>query len=51
VGEVRSRGLELEAAGKIADNFSLIAAYTLLDAEIAKNTTGLEGNTLNNSPS
>ncbi|MDZ7970652.1 MAG: TonB-dependent siderophore receptor [Nostoc sp. DedSLP03] len=51
VGEVRSRGLELQVGGKMTDNLSLIAAYTLLDAQITKNTTGQEGNTLVNSPS
>ncbi|WP_414551043.1 TonB-dependent siderophore receptor [Anabaena sp. CCY 0017] len=51
VGEVRSRGLELQMAGKVTDNFSLIAAYTLLDAEVTKNTTGLQGNNFVNSPS
>jgi len=44
VGEVRSRGLELDVAGKITDNFSLIATYTLLDAEITESTTGFQGN-------
>jgi len=51
VGEVRSRGLELQVVGEVTDNFSLIAAYTLLDAQITKNTTGLQGNTFVNSPS
>ncbi|MBW4647014.1 MAG: TonB-dependent siderophore receptor [Goleter apudmare HA4340-LM2] len=51
VGEVRSRGLELQVAGKVTDNFSLITAYTLLDAEITKNNTGQQGNTFVNSPS
>ncbi|NMF63809.1 TonB-dependent siderophore receptor [Brasilonema octagenarum] len=51
VGEVRSRGLELQAAGKVTDNLSLIAAYTLLDTKINKNSEGLHGNTFINSPS
>jgi iron complex outermembrane receptor protein len=51
VGDVRTRGLELDISGKITDNFSLIAAYThFFEAEIIKNNSGLEGNRLANAP-
>ena len=40
-GKVRSRGVELDAAGQITDNISVIASYTYDDAIIVKdNTTG-----------
>ena len=45
VGTQRTRGLELELVGSVTDNFSVIAGYSYLDAEITDNTTGLEGNT------
>ena len=35
-GEVRHRGLELEASADLALGFSMIAAYTYLDAEITR---------------
>lgn len=51
VGDVRTRGLELDVTGKITDNFSLIAAYThFFEADIIKNDSGLEGNRFNNVP-
>ncbi|MDX2243006.1 MAG: TonB-dependent siderophore receptor [Leptolyngbyaceae cyanobacterium bins.302] len=50
VGDIRSRGFELDIAGKITDNFSLITAYTLQDAEITKSILGIEGNTPINTP-
>ena len=36
VGEVRSRGLELEAKGKVTRNLSVIAAYAYTDAETTR---------------
>lgn len=36
VGEVRSRGLELEAKGEVAPGFSLVGSYTYLDAEVTE---------------
>ncbi|MBW4687960.1 MAG: TonB-dependent siderophore receptor [Komarekiella atlantica HA4396-MV6] len=51
VGDIRSRGFELDISGKVTENFSLIAAYTLLDSEITKSVVpGLEGNRPINSP-
>jgi iron complex outermembrane recepter protein len=45
IGEVRVRGLDLEAKAEITTNWSLTAAYSYLDAEIIENgTNGNEGN-------
>jgi iron complex outermembrane receptor protein len=38
-GEVRSRGIELEARGNVTSNLELIAAVSFLDTEVAKSTT------------
>lgn len=35
-GEVRVRGLELEAKAKLTDNFDVIASYTYLNAEVTQ---------------
>ncbi|MCR9072736.1 MAG: TonB-dependent siderophore receptor [Alphaproteobacteria bacterium] len=43
-GEQRSRGLELEAAMKLTENFDLVAGYSYIDAEITKSNNGDEGN-------
>lgn len=40
IGEVRVRGLDLEAKAEVTDNLSLTAAYSYLDAEITENGTG-----------
>jgi iron complex outermembrane receptor protein len=37
-GEIHSRGLELEARGKLADNLELIAALSLLDTEVSESS-------------
>ncbi len=45
-GEVRSRGIELEAKASLTDNIDIIAAYTYTDAKITKTndtTTLLDG--------
>ncbi|MGI6245765.1 MAG: TonB-dependent siderophore receptor [Pseudochelatococcus sp.] len=39
IGEVRVRGLDLEAKAELANNISLTAAYSYLDAEIAEDGT------------
>ena len=40
-GETRSRGVELELAGKLTDNISVVGSYTYDDARVTKdNTTG-----------
>lgn len=36
VGEIRSRGFELEAQGKVTDNFSVVAGYSYNDSRISK---------------
>ncbi len=38
LGEVRSRGLELEASAEVIDNLSLVGSVTLIDAETTKTT-------------
>lgn len=43
-GEVRHRGLELEARGQLTEQLSLVAGYTFLDAEITKSNDGDAGN-------
>jgi iron complex outermembrane receptor protein len=43
-GEVRHRGLELEAKAELDFGLSLTAAYTYLDAEITKDNDGYVGN-------
>ncbi|MGK9418161.1 TonB-dependent siderophore receptor [Pseudomonas cedrina] len=42
VGEVRSRGLELEAKTEITPNLSLIASYAYIDARITKSDIASE---------
>lgn len=42
VGEIRSRGFELEAQGRIAERFSLIGAYAYNDSRISKSTIAAE---------
>lgn len=42
-GEVRSRGLELEARTELTANLSLIAQYTYLDAAITRSNDGDRG--------
>ncbi len=42
VGEIHSRGFELEAQGRIGDRFSLIGAYAYNDSRISKSTIAAE---------
>jgi iron complex outermembrane recepter protein len=42
-GEVRSRGVELEANATLTDRLSVVASYTWLDMEITRNNDGNEG--------
>ncbi|MFC5694784.1 TonB-dependent siderophore receptor [Pseudomonas sp. GCM10022186] len=46
-GEVSSRGLELDLAGQLTDEISLIGSYAWIDAEVTKDPV-LEGNRLQN---
>ncbi|MBD2562258.1 MULTISPECIES: TonB-dependent siderophore receptor [Nostoc] len=51
VGDIRSRGFELDVTGKVTENLSLIAAYTYLDSEITTSVVpGQEGNRPINTP-
>lgn len=45
-GEVRSRGVELEAKASLTEQLDLVAAYTYLDTEYTKDNSGLEGKEL-----
>lgn len=42
LGEVRSRGLELEAQANLTESLSLVASYTKLDPETTKSTRAAE---------
>ncbi|WP_252273384.1 TonB-dependent siderophore receptor [Pseudomonas subflava] len=42
LGEVRSRGIELEAQANVTENISLIASYTKLDPETTKTSVPAE---------
>lgn len=47
IGEVRVRGLDLEAKAELQNNISLTAAYAYLDSEIVRNgTAGNEGKSM-----
>lgn len=43
-GEVRHRGVELEARGQVTEQLSVVAGYTYLDARITKSNDGDAGN-------
>lgn len=43
LGEVRSRGIEVDLAGRVTDTLSVIASYALTDARITKSNDGHEG--------
>ncbi len=49
-GAVRSRGVELDVAGRVTQRNSLIGSYSYTDAEVTRDPT-LEGNRLWNVPS
>jgi iron complex outermembrane receptor protein len=46
VGEVRSRGFEVEAKATIAENLDLIGSYTYVESKIQKSNTGTIGQSL-----
>lgn len=50
VGEVRSRGIELDVVGEIADGWNIIASYAYTDAEIIEDNFFSVGNRLTNVP-
>lgn len=41
-GEVRSRGLELQGTGEVGGGFSVIGAYTYLNAKVTRSNNALE---------
>ncbi|MBJ7536364.1 TonB-dependent siderophore receptor [Marinomonas transparens] len=45
VGEIRSRGLELEIQKSISQELTLNAAYTYQDVEVTKDNSGIQGKT------
>ncbi|GAB4061746.1 TonB-dependent siderophore receptor [Uliginosibacterium sediminicola] len=49
-GEVRSRGLEFDAAGRIGEAWRLSASYTYLDAEVLRDNSLARGTRLLNVP-
>ncbi|MCY1283321.1 TonB-dependent siderophore receptor [Pseudomonas jinjuensis] len=44
-GEVRSKGIELEARAEVLQGLNLIGSYTWNDVEVTESNTGTEGNT------
>jgi len=46
-GQVRSRGLELDASGQLSDRWSLIGSYAYTDAQVTKDAN-YQGNRLQN---
>ena len=44
LGEVRSRGIELDITGRLTDNLSVIGNYTYTDTKITKSSNGDQGN-------
>ncbi len=49
-GEIRGRGIELQAKASLTDNIDINAAYTYLDAQITKSNYGDVGNRPYNVP-
>jgi iron complex outermembrane receptor protein len=49
-GEVRSRGIEFSAVATVAENLSVRASYTYLDAEVEKANDGTVGKRLAGAP-
>ena len=49
LGEVQSKGFELEAIGEVVDGWNIMASYAYLDSEIKEGTN--KGNALNQAPS
>lgn len=50
VGEIRSRGVELEAQTLLTDRFRVQGSYTYTDIEYSKAEPGIEGNRVNQAP-
>ncbi|MFM2042910.1 MAG: hypothetical protein RLY86_1486 [Pseudomonadota bacterium] len=50
IGESRSRGLELDATGRILPGLDLIASYAYTDGEVTRDASGIQGKALVNVP-
>lgn len=50
IGEIQSRGLELELLGEVTDALSVTLSYAYNDIEITRDTEGTEGNRPLNAP-
>ncbi|MBL8271138.1 TonB-dependent siderophore receptor, partial [Steroidobacter sp.] len=50
LGAVKSEGVELSLAGRLAPNWTLYAAYAHMNTEIDSNDPALSGNELSNAP-
>lgn len=50
IGKARSQGIELDMAGRLTDEISIIGNYAFTDARITQDFSGLQGNRLNNVP-
>jgi iron complex outermembrane receptor protein len=50
IGEIRARGIELEARAEISPELNLIAAYSYTDTEITDRLSPNQGNSLGNVP-
>ncbi|WP_446808993.1 TonB-dependent siderophore receptor [Methylomonas sp. 2BW1-5-20] len=50
IGKARSQGIELDMAGRLTDEFSIIGNYAFTDARITQDFSGLQGHRLNNVP-
>lgn len=50
IGEIRARGLELEARAELAGDLQVIAAYAYTDTEITDRLSPNQGNSLGNVP-
>ena len=54
IGEMRSRGLELEGKAELFDNFDVVAGYTYLDTDVVEGTlwdgTSITGNQFDSIP-
>ncbi len=46
IGEARSQGLEVDVAGQLNDDLSLIATYAYTDTKVTLDFSGLQGNRL-----
>ena len=49
-GEVRNRGIELEATASLAEGLDLIGSYTFLDARVTKTNDATQGSRLGDTP-